>query len=571
LLERHSSSGDLPEFPRQQEQGKSLYPRLIKDDKDGEPQPSSAPPGSQLPGGAGRVEASAALEPFMRAALAAADLPLYIAGADGRLRFATPAFQAFLGPGGTADAGQSVNLMPPIADIYARLAAGEAELRLAQSFVVQGQLRHFMGRHRRIVDSAGLLSAVVGHYIDVSDQRRAEQRAVQLEERFDDMARSVSDWVWETDANMNLSYASLSIAKVLGFPPQVLKGKYLFGFGCFEDADTELRPLANLIAARIPFRNRRFLVKRPEGEQPCYVQLSGVPVFDDQSGQFSGYRGTGTDVTRSVMAEVERLEGRRALERAHEELKRKSEHLERALQQAEAAADAKSQFLARMSHELRTPLNAIIGFSETASLRIFGVMNDRYADYFNNILRAGRHLLTLIEDILDATRIDSGKLKIEPRAVRLKDLIDSASGFVELRAAAKEVRLEVVTVPESWYLWADPVRTQQILVNLLDNAIKFTAPGGRVDVDCTARPDGKIDVVVVDSGVGIPTEQLDLVFEHFHQVDPGSLQAGHGGLGLGLAISRQLARMMHGDIFVESDVGRGSRFTVRLPSAETAG
>ncbi len=285
------------------------------------------------------------------------------------------------------------------------------------------------------------------------------------------------------------------------------------------------------------------------------------------NGQFRGYRGIGIDVTSTVLAERERIAGREALSRANEELRQQGQRLELALGQAQIAATAKSQFLARMSHELRTPLNAIIGFSEAAEQRIFGALSDRYADYFGNILRAGRHLLTLVSDILEASRLDAGKLWLEADAVRLSDLVRGAAGLVDARAAAKSVRIAAAAVPEGWSVRADPMRTQQILVNLLDNAIKFSQPGGRTAIDCQLGPDGMIDVVVTDDGIGIPAAQQDLVFEHFHQITEDSRLAGPGGVGLGLTLSRQIARMMGGDILLESEPGRGSRFTVRLPRA----
>jgi PAS domain-containing protein len=194
-----------------------LYPRLVKDEC--EPATAEAPRSSAPEAAASAArgaETTATPEALLGGALAGLELPLYIIGADGRLRYANPAFQALLGPGAILEAAPLATTLPPVAEIYERLRGGEPELRMEQSFVVHGRLRHFLGQHQRIMDSSGALGAVVGFYADVGEQRRAVRRAAQLEERFDDLARSVSDWVWATDANMNLTYASLSIAKVLG-------------------------------------------------------------------------------------------------------------------------------------------------------------------------------------------------------------------------------------------------------------------------------------------------------------------------------------------------------------------
>jgi PAS domain S-box-containing protein len=548
-----------------------LFPRLISDAKGQEsPAPST---GRQVtlaraqPGATALEEAGIAAGPVLQAVLWSAELPIYVVAPDGRLAYANQACRALLGPAQGSDVGVAVTTLPAIAEAFERVAAGAAEFATTQSFQIHGQLRHFTGRHRRVVDEAGALAAVVGFYDDVTDHRLAEQRAAEVEERYEELARSISDWIWETDAELNLTYASLSIAKVVGLPPERLKGRPLFGFGVFEEAGLELRPVAKLVEARIPFRNRRFVVNRMRGAAPSYVQLSGLPQFDSTNGQFRGYRGIGIDVTSTVLAERERIAGRQALSRANEELRQQGQRLELALGQAQIAATAKSQFLARMSHELRTPLNAIIGFSEAAEQRIFGALSDRYADYFGNILRAGRHLLTLVSDILEASRLDAGKLWLAADAVRLSDLVRGAAGLVDARAAAKPVRIAAGAVPEGWSVRVDPMRTQQILVNLLDNAIKFSQPGGCTAIDCQLGPDGTIDVVVTDDGIGIPVAQQDLIFEHFHQITEDSRLAGPGGVGLGLTLSRQIARMMGGDILLESEPGHGSRFTVRLPRA----
>ena len=544
-----------------------LFPRLILDAKASGL--GSGP--AESPAGTGSIRGSALAEtgnpdPRLRTAIASAEIPFYMATADGSISFANPAFRSLLSPGMQANDGQPVNTLAPISDIFRRVIGGEGDLKLSQSFVVLGELRHYLGHHRRIVDKDGN-AAVVGYYVDVSEQRRAEQRAAQFEERFDDLARSVSDWVWETDARMNFTYASLSIAKVLGLPPQVLKGKYLFGFGFFEDVGEEPQPLADLIQSRIPFRHRRFVIRRAEGGEPCYVQLSGVPMFDDRTGSFAGYRGTGTDVTRIVLAERERAASREAIEKANSALTEKSEHLSRALAEARAAIDAKAQFLSRMSHELRTPLNAIIGFSEAARTRLFGALDERYVDYFEKIMGAGRHLLSLIEDVLDASRIGSGKLEIDSRATRLGDVLARALSLIEPRAKSKHIVISAPRHSDDWLIQADPARIHQILISVLDNAVKFTDPGGRITLECSRGPSAMIDIAVTDSGVGIPAAQIELVFDHFHQVQGESHHTGGGGLGLGLAISRRLAHMMQGDIIVESEIGQGSRVTIRIPSA----
>jgi signal transduction histidine kinase len=221
-----------------------------------------------------------------------------------------------------------------------------------------------------------------------------------------------------------------------------------------------------------------------------------------------------------------------------------------------------------MSHELRTPLNAIIGFAEMSIQQVFGSLNARYLSYFRDIHGAAYHLLNIINDILDAVNVDSAKVSISSRPTRVAEVLAQARSIVAVRAEQREIDLAAVRLDQDWVVMADPGRTRQIFVNLLSNAVKFTNPGGSVGVE--ARPCGtdSVEFTVWDTGIGISEDQHNRIFESFHQVNNGLLSNPTEGTGLGLTISRQLAQMMGGDIYVESLPGRGARFTVRLPRVD---
>ena len=243
--------------------------------------------------------------------------------------------------------------------------------------------------------------------------------------------------------------------------------------------------------------------------------------------------------------------------------------LDRALQEARSAARAKTDFLGKMSHELRTPLNAIIGFSEMSIQQAFGSLNARYLSYFRDIHGAAYHLLNIINDILDAVNLDSAKVRVAPRAICLADVVSQAKSIVAVRAEQNEIDVSAVEISRELAVIADPWRTRQILVNLLNNAIKFTNPGGSVGIDVKATDRDTVAFTVWDTGIGIPDDQHHQIFESFHQVDSNLLNTPTEGTGLGLTISRQLAQLMGGEISVDSSPNRGARFTVSLPKAKS--
>jgi two-component system, NtrC family, sensor kinase len=222
----------------------------------------------------------------------------------------------------------------------------------------------------------------------------------------------------------------------------------------------------------------------------------------------------------------------------------------------------KSEFLANMSHELRTPLNAIIGFSDVLSERLFGEMNEKQAEYVIDISESGRHLLNLINDILDLSKIEAGRMEIDPTDFNLAAAIDHTLALVRERAQRRGITLSCMVDPRLTTVHADERKMKQVLLNLLSNALKFTPEGGKIDVRASAHDD-RTEIAVIDTGVGIAPEDQEAVFEEFRQV--GATAKKIEGTGLGLAISRRFIELHGGRIWVTSKLGAGSTFSFTLP------
>lgn len=354
-----------------------------------------------------------------------------------------------------------------------------------------------------------------------------------------DFEKGAGDWLWETDADCRLTSISQSFAKIVGIDPQRLIGRRLSDLQLDEDSpDWEhLKAALN--------RHRAIegtVVPVTVQDERRWWSLTALPRFDE-AGRFLGYRGVGSDATAGKNAEIALKEAKEAAERANA---------------------AKSKFLAVLSHELRSPLNAVIGFSEIIAEQSFGPISvPKYADYAREIRDSSKHLLALIDDMLDIARIESGAVEVNEEEFGTDKMFDGVRRLMTPLAEKRGVQLDIEE-PVTARLQADPRLVRQILINLMTNAIKFTPAGGTVTLGTAVRADGSVTLWVRDSGIGIAPEDRERVFQPFTQIDE-TLSRSAEGVGLGLAIAVHLARAHGGDLTLDSMLGKGTTVYFTLP------
>jgi PAS domain S-box-containing protein len=379
---------------------------------------------------------------------------------------------------------------------------------------------------------------------EILDRQRVEQALRRSEEKYRTIVKTIEDGYYELDFAGNFTFLNDRFCEILGYGRDRVLGMNYREYLDDRNVSRMREALNTVYRTGTPIRLFEYEIINNDGvKRNLEISISLTDSLSDQSVFFGICR----DVTDRKRAEVELREAKEA---------------------AELANRAKSQFLTNMSHELRTPLNAVIGFSEILQDGLYGDLNERQIKYVTHVVNGGRHLLRLINDILDLAKVESGKMELQHAAVQVPQLIEQSMVMIRETALRHGIKLLFSHSPavHDRPVAADEVKLKQILFNLLSNAVKFTPDGGVISVRAY-REDEDLVVTVSDTGIGLNVRDRERVFQAFEQVD-STLSRQHLGTGLGLALTRRLVELHRGKIWVESEgEGKGSTFGFRIPSA----
>lgn len=381
---------------------------------------------------------------------------------------------------------------------------------------------------------------------DITKRKQAEEELAEKSRTLETTLESMDQGISMVDGDLNFIAFNQKFLELLDFPPDVfVKGfpmeqafRYNAERGEYGPGDTEELVEERINLAR-RFEAHVFERKRPDG---MIIEIRGTPMAG------GGFVTTYTDITKH---------------------KRVEETLRQALIKAEEASQAKSVFLANMSHELRTPLNSIIGFSETLKSQMFGPLGvPKYLEYAGDINASGTHLLDVINDILDISKIEAGEMKLSEEIVDLPELVDSAVSMLGEQAENKGVNLSRLFPSHEVLLNADPRHIKQIVINLVSNAVKFTPSGGTIWLEITTDNQDAVSIIVRDTGIGIQPDNIAIVLKPFGQV-ADIYSRPFEGTGLGLPLAKSLLEIHGGTLRLASQPDQGTTVTASFPAART--
>jgi PAS domain S-box-containing protein len=389
---------------------------------------------------------------------------------------------------------------------------------------------------------------------DITEHRRAEELLQESERRLTLASTSGEVGVWDLDLIADQAWRSVQHDRIFGYESLLPNwGQEVFSRHLVpEDRQLVKQRFEEAFqTGHLVFECR--IIRADQARR--WISAKGE-VFRNEQGQPIRMMGVVTDVTERKEAEVEKRKFMDRLAASNNELELRNREVQRATQM-------KSRFLASMSHELRTPLNAIVGFSDLLAEETPGELNTKQKRFVNHIKQGSAHLLQLINDILDLSKIEAGQLEIRCEDFQVKDALPEVLSTIRPLAMTKNIQIQQ-KLETDLPVYADRVRFKQILYNLLSNAVKFTPKDGQIDIDCVGKGNF-LQISVSDTGIGIRAEDQQLVFEEFRQVE-GSQKDDHQGTGLGLAITKRLVEQQGGTILLVSELGKGSRFTFILPA-----
>lgn len=379
--------------------------------------------------------------------------------------------------------------------------------------------------------------------MDITEQKIIEDALRESQHRLLDFGTIAADWFWEMDADLRFSFMSADYTKNT---PQLYIGKTRQELEMGNISKQDIEAHEQQLLRREPFSDLRYSRVKPDGSD-FFVSIDGKPTFS-LDGKFTGYRGVGRDITDLVMTEREL--------RSQKEI-------------AEEASRTKSEFLAHMSHELRTPLNAVLGFSDIIRQQSFGpVGNEAYVGYASDIHKSGELLLSLINDLLDLSKIEAGKFDLDEENLNLEEIIGQSHRLLENQLADRGINFKTQITSDYGQLYADRRAVTQILFNLLSNATKFNSDGGEISISVNLRDDNGIAIDVSDSGCGFKHDETDTALMPFGRIE-NPMTKETPGTGLGLPIVQALMTLHNGHLEIKSQIHVGTTITLQFPPERT--
>lgn len=451
--------------------------------------------------------------------------------------------------------GEKRGVRPSISDFYSEETTNYYMAMIENVFIMKEPLtfqhstksggveKYFMDTLYPIIKN-GEVTAVGNISKDITPLKRIEDSLKKSERRFKDIGRSATDIIWEIDRNLKLSYCSENLESKLGYSISDIINTSPFESFFPDDRKKFERFFSRAMKNPRPFKLRECKITTAY-EYHLWFMVSALPVFDD-FGNFEGYRGICTDITDFKLIEIE---------------------LKSRVDSANAATKAKTEFMACMSHEIRTPMNGVLNMT---GLLLETDLNQEQQLLAKTILSSARHLTDMVTDILDIAKIEAGKIELSMRPCSIREITAEVIKMFARKAADKNIDIDVsvsANVPVT--VLSAPVRLRQILINLISNAVKYTDSGRMtIDVDAVRQSAGdsaySVSFRIEDTGMGIPKEKLGSIFESFSRVDSEKVSS-IDGTGLGLNISRRLVTVLGGTISAQSELEKGSVFTVNIP------